>query len=120
MKIKARQRAISVDIINSVKKVLNTLIINDGKVVIMDDITSHFDAHGKEMLFTKLSVIKMDKSIEKIRIKIIECDIMIIHEPEFITIENNEMGVTTFHEFNFAQMFIDGQIVISITESSDR
>ena len=117
MKIKARQRAISVDIINSVKKVLNTLIINDGKVVIMDDITSHFDAHGKEMLFTKLSVIKMDKSIEKIRIKIIDCDSMI---PEFITIENNEMGLTTFHEFNFAQMFIDGQIVISITESSDR
>ena len=118
MKIKARQRAVSTELLDETNKVMNSLIIDDGKVIIMDDLTSHFDAHNREVNFEELSIIKMDKSVDKIEIQVFDPDDR--NDFEFIKIENNELGLVSFHTFNFAQMFIDGNAVIFVTERSDR
>ena len=118
MKIRTRQRAVSSELLDETKRIMNSLIIDDGKVIIMDDLTSHFDAHNREVNFEELSIIKMDRSVDKIEIQIFDPDDR--NEFEFIKIENNEMGLVSFHTFNFAQMFIDGNAVVFVTERSDR
>ena len=118
MKIRVRERAVSSELLDETNRIMNSLIIDDGKVIIMDDLTSHFDAHNREMNFEQLSIIKMDKSVNKIEIQVFEPDNR--NEFEFIKIENNELGLVSFHTFNFAQLFIDGNAVIFVTERSDR
>ena len=118
MKIRIRQRAVSTELLDETNRIMNSLIIDDGKVIIMDDLTSHFDAHNREMNFEQLSIIKMDRSVDKIEIQVFDPDNK--DDFEFIKIENNELGLVSFHTFNFAQMFIDGNVVVFVTERSDR
>ena len=118
MKIKVRQRSVSSELLDETKRIMNSLIIDDGKVIIMDDLTSHFDAHNRENNFEELSIIKMDRSVDKVEIQVFDPDDR--NEFEFIKIDNNELGLVSFHTFNFAQMFIDGNAIVFVTERSDR
>ena len=118
MKIRTRQRAVSSELLDETKRIMNSLIIDDGKVIIMDDLTSHFNAHDREVSFEELSIIKMDRSVDKVEIQVFDPEDR--NDFEFIKIENNELGMVSFHTFNFAQMFIDGNATIFVTERSDR
>ena len=107
MEIKRRKR--KVDIFLNQSEDVNTIIINNGEVVLIDDITSNLmwgGVSGNDVVRATLTIIKMANNVKEVKFRLKEDDKLVI--------SNNDLNVRIIHDFHLARMVLEGKAKIKV------
>ena len=107
MDIKRRKRR--VDIFLNEPEEVDTAIVNNGEVILIDDITSNLmwgGVSGNDVVRATLTIIKMTNNVKEVKFK--------LREDDKLVITNNDFGVKIIHDFHLARMVLDGRAKIKV------
>ena len=107
MDIKRRKRR--VDIFLNEPEEVDTVIVNNGEVILIDDITSNLmwgGVSGNDVVRATLTIIKMTNNVKEVKFRLKEDDRLVI--------SNNDLNVRIIHDFHLARMVLEGKAKIKV------